>query len=51
MQEEEELWSQYRGAGVNRVFVRKTPLAIPQSIGVGCGTTSPFAGRRHCISN
>jgi hypothetical protein len=30
------------GARVNRVFVRRTSLAIPQGSGVGCNTTSPF---------
>ena len=37
--------------GVNRVSVRRTPFAIPQGSGVGCNTTSPFAGGRYCISN
>ena len=46
---EEELRSLSTGAGVNKVSVRKTPLAIPQGIGVGSNTTSPFAGSRHYI--
>jgi hypothetical protein len=40
----------FQGAGVNKVYVRKTPLAIPHGSGVGCNTTSPFAGSRHCIN-
>ena len=31
--------------------VRRTPLAIPQGNGVGCNTTSPFAGSRHYVSD
>ena len=40
-----------RGAGVNKVYVHRTPLAIPHGSGVGCNSTSPFAGSRHYISN
>ena len=40
-----------RGDGVNKVYVHRTPLAIPQGSGVGCNTTSPFGGSRHYISN
>ena len=32
---------------MNKVSVRRTSLAIPQDSGVGCNTTSPFAGCRH----
>ena len=39
------------GAGVNKVSVRRTSVAIPQGSGVGCNTTSPFAGSRHYVSN
>jgi hypothetical protein len=41
--EEEELQPRV-GAGVNKVFVRRTSVAKPQGIGVGCNTTSPVKG-------
>jgi hypothetical protein len=51
MEEEEEVRSPL-GAGVTRVYVRRTSLAIPQgNYGVGCNTTSPFAGSRHYVSD
>ena len=50
-EEEEELRSQLGGAGVNKVSVRRTSVAIPQGSGVGCNTTSPFAGSRHYVNN
>jgi hypothetical protein len=36
---------------VNRVYVRKTSLAIPNDSGVTCNTTSRFAGSRHYVSD
>ena len=49
-EEEEEVLQSLRGPGVNRVYVHRTSLAIPQGSGVRCNTTSPFAGSRHCVS-
>ena len=49
-QEEEELRF-LSGAGVNKVYVRKTSVAKPQGNGVGCNTTSPFTWSRHYFSN
>jgi hypothetical protein len=37
-EEEEELRSLV-GAGVNKVSVRRTSVAKPQGIGIGCNTT------------
>jgi hypothetical protein len=47
-EEEEELQPL---AGVNKVSVRRTSLAMPQGSGVGCNTTSPFSGSRHYVGN
>ena len=48
--EEEELRCRL-GAGVNKVFVHRTSVVIPQGNGVGCDTTSPFAGSIHYVGN
>ena len=49
-EEEEELRSQL-GAGVNKVSIRMTSVAILQGSGNGCETTSPLAGSRHYVDN
>ena len=51
MEEEEEALQSLSGAGVNKVSVRRTSVAIPQGSGVGCNTTSPFVGSRQYFSN
>ena len=53
-EEEQQQQQQLRsrlGAGVNKVYVRRTSVAIAQGSGIGCNTTSPFAGSRHYVSN
>ena len=49
-QQQQQLRSRL-GAGVNKVYVRRTSVAIAQGSGIGCNTTSPFVGSRHYVSN